>query len=412
VKWVFAIVVAWSSSTSFAGRLPESIYLAVGEACVHTLKLYGQNPESGKNDILKQLAAIYFAHDSDGTARRPFLSTAARYIDQSIADGRPVAAVGIELDTVFSLYQSATFTPETFESLLVQTTKDAHRVRAVTAKSGGEFSLAGLGVRPRHPSLRMLVRDFEKTGQKARLLSLVDTLYMDLYPIAQDFVNTFSDQWPEVFDEFQFGVQRRAEELLHRRGCYLPQSCYTPDGKVHSAGIYFPGHVHLPGLPHFVVHEMAHAVQDAQWNLVPLIEFYLQSVKPSLADRHGRPLSTLDHLVESYDMKLTRFTSASAWPLRQEALIHLGNRRGMTPRDWVIVFDFLHYLMEVDAHEKAALMAFEHGFPVPRFSRDELLLYVVRLYAGPGGEIEGDSLTLFQEREVRDWISRLNRLEN
>ncbi len=137
----------------------------------------------------------------------------------------------------------------------------------------------------------------------------------------------------------------------------------------------------LPTPESFLIHEMAHAVQDATWDQSALIRIVESQLKPLFASLPVDQLRT-PAVRAMYQNRRFKYLEGSIDPDYRASILAQGDGAGFTEPEWLVFFDFLLLLGEVDAFAQAAALSQELGDPLPfGRSQQEIFDYVWEVYA-------------------------------
>lgn len=400
-----------TSSLANAAKLPSELVNNLFKLCSQTVAWYGGHEVDTDQFVTGIIQYMEGRFPNVAKEDEKFRRVLRDYIRRERSKGRPAPVVLHELELTQDWYLTKTATADELDVHFRRNVSEMNSLRIVAARQNNRFTFSDLGVTT-PPELTRLVSDFERTGVTLNLVDMPTMLAIGLTPYAvcfhRDNPHTWRHQSP-IYASPQDPIRRG---LLTIGGMLALWPTELPQGRTLPAGIYLADYYNPPGLPDQVVHEMAHVVQDLEWDLDKLLQIYDREIRQPLNARPGAPTlrKQLNHFFELiYPVSRHNFETATLRPEARAQLLRKGDDDKMEAADWVLFLYMQTLLAELDAHLKQGMMASHRGFPVSHLTREHVFAHIKEAYIGRGKVVHpvaADFIPLNKLFEMLDEVTK------
>ncbi len=401
------------SLTGVAGALPRETFASLDAVARRTEKWFHDltrpDAESCSLEILNRSLPAY---PWRLLSRRASMVTVMRhYIRQAEKRGRnPLFVIHDVEQTLATNLSNSTTGEELFRTF----------ARGFTPRSSWwsekGLSLAELQISPLRPDLKRLVEKFNALGLRVHAASLHTMLMAELTLLAYEYAETHGFHWesthrptPEALEPMRgFHFESGSRLVFH--------SFQTGWDTFRPAGIYLAGYIEQPNYFERVMHEVAHAVQDDEWDYRFLIDEYIRAILPVRNDPAQEPVKATIRATANRRVKKMRFEfqTLTRHPWRRQSILNRGDEAGMDEVNWFEFLGWVDLLRETDAYWKQGLYGLELGFRNESLVNPQLLVsgkvrkHVEHWHADSEYGIHPQVFARFPERETLEMLKRLN----
>jgi hypothetical protein len=356
--------------------------------------------------VLRAIDQKFFDRPAYRATRIQFHDVVKTYVHRESGAGRQLLSIANDLELTIDQYVNPELPPERLAEILDESSRISNELKNKARGPLREFSFADLGVSFRDPELTKLVEDFGRTGMKLRFVDRWSLLKAEFAGIAYSF--TTLSNWETRLKEFDESLIEFAMARLGITAQYRGFSLESKRWQTLPPGVYFTDHTSLPGLTSWIMHEMAHAVQDRFWNYHPILDFYIARVKPYLQVALGDYRSRLHSLEGAASTRFLAFEAATAHSQYRRDFLQNAMGSGLHKVDLVLLLELLHLLGEVDSHLIAGKAMDETAYPVLNWRKDRVMAHIYETYGQELGEFSEVTERLYDSEQLFALVKWLN----
>jgi hypothetical protein len=271
-----------------------------------------------------------------------------------------------------------------------------------------QITLESFGPRPRHKTLAAIYDDFVSTKLGIYFIDLSFAVTAHAYREAHDFHFKFRDRSELLVESFARDLNARLENVLFDRAFYFWREGRVQREEYIPPGVYIADYYNVPDLQPLLVHQMARVYQGAAWNYPELLNrvvIKLRQFQKILRMDWSEVSRSL--LVEA-QLKRTNFFSQLRYAKDRKLVEAEANKYSLSNFEWVMFFDLVVVLGEMDALLKEGLLAAETKSFSPGGTEGTVVSYVKAKFENRSG-IQRDLFQIFQPEDLIGIVTWLNR---